>query len=81
MVRNATASLTIAVFIFPLSEEQGLSHTLIAGAASFGGLAASAVSPWVGWLVDRYGARVVLGASIFIRKEPRQAQPHRAYNR
>ena len=66
VVRNATASLTIAVFIFPLSEELGWSRTLIAGAASFGGLAASAVSPGVGWLVDRYGARLVLTASIFV---------------
>ncbi len=66
VVRNATASLTIAVFIFPLSEELGWSRTLIAGAASFGGLAASAVSPAVGWLVDRYGARIVLATSIFI---------------
>ena len=66
VVRNATASLTIAVFIFPLSEELGWSRTLIAGAASFGGLAASFVSPGVGWLVDRYGSRLVLTASIFI---------------
>ena len=66
VVRNATASLTIAVFIFPLSEELGWSRTLIAGAASFGGLAASFVSPGVGWLVDRYGARLVLTASILI---------------
>ena len=66
VVRNATASLTIAVFIFPLSEELGWSRTLIAGAASFGGLAASFVSPGVGWLVDRYGARFVLTASTFI---------------
>ena len=66
VVRNATASLTIAVFIFPLSEELGWSRTLIAGAASFGGLAASGVSPAVGWLVDRYGARIVLASSILI---------------
>ena len=66
VVRNSAASLTIAVFIFPLSEELGWSRTLIAGAASFGGLAASGVSPLVGWLVDRYGARLVLAASIFI---------------
>lgn len=66
VVRNATASLTIAVFIFPLSEELGWSRTLIAGAASFGGLAASGVSPVVGWLVDRYGARLVLVSSVLI---------------
>ena len=66
VVRNATASLTIAVFIFPLSEELGWSRTLIAGAASVGGLAASGVSPVVGWLVDRYGARLVLASSVLI---------------
>ena len=66
VVRNATASLTIAVFIFPLSEELGWSRTLIAGAASFGGLAATGVSPVVGWLVDRYGARLVLVSSVLI---------------
>ena len=66
VVRNATASLTIAVFIFPLSEELGWSRTLIAGAASVGGLVASGVSPVVGWLVDRYGARLVLASSVLI---------------
>ncbi len=66
VVRNSAASLTIAVFMFPLSQELGWSRTLIAGAASFGGLAASGVSPVVGWLVDRYGARIVLACSIFI---------------
>ena len=66
VVRNSAASLTIAVFIFPLSEELGWSRTLIAGAASFGGLAASGVSPLIGWLVDRYGARLVLFGSVFI---------------
>ena len=66
VVRNSAASLTIAVFIFPLSEEFGWSRALIAGAASFGGLAASFVSPVVGWLVDRYGARLVLFSSVVI---------------
>ena len=66
VARNSAASLTIAVFMFPLAEELGWSRTLIAGAASFGGLAASGVSPVVGWLVDRYGARLVLASSIFI---------------
>ncbi len=66
VVRNSAASLTLAVFMFPLAEDLGWSRTLIAGAASFGGLAASGVSPVVGWLVDRYGARTVLASSIFI---------------
>ena len=65
-VRNAAASLTLAVFMFPVADELGWSRTLIAGAASVGGLAASVASPIAGWLVDRYGARLVLGASVLI---------------
>ncbi len=64
--RNAAASLTISVFIYPLSEELGWSRTLIAGAAAAGGLAATFTSPIIGRLIDRYGARTVLTVSIVI---------------
>ena len=66
VVRNAAASLTLAVFIFPMSEDLGWSRTLIAGAASLGGLVATVASPVVGWALDRYGARVILTGSILI---------------
>ncbi|MCY4581092.1 MAG: MFS transporter, partial [Chloroflexi bacterium] len=65
-VRNAAASLTIAVFVYPLSEELGWSRTLISGAAAAGGLAATFMSPLVGRLIDRYGARTVLTVSILL---------------
>ncbi len=39
---------------------------MIAGAASLGGLVASFASPAVGWLIDRYGARVVLAVSVLV---------------
>ena len=65
-VRNAAASLTIAVFVYPLSEELEWSRTLISGAAAVGGLAATFASPIIGWLIDRYGARKVLTTSIVI---------------
>lgn len=65
-VRNAAASLTLAVFIYPISQELDWSRTLIAGAASVGGLAASGASPAVGWLLDRYGARLLLVASVLV---------------
>ena len=64
-VRNAVASLTLAVFIYPMTQELGWSRTLIAGAASLGGLGAAAANPLVGRLVDRFGARLVLTAGIF----------------
>ncbi len=68
VVRNASASLTLAVFIYPLAADPELSwsRTLISGAASVGGLAASAFSPLVGWLIDRYGARLILASSVFV---------------
>ena len=66
VVRNATASLTLAVFIFPMSEDLGWSRTLIAGAASLGGLVATVASPLVGWALDRYGARMILTVSVLI---------------
>ena len=64
--RNAAASLTISVFIYPLSEELGWSRTLIAGAAAAGGLAATFTSPIIGRMIDRYGARSVLTASVVV---------------
>ena len=36
--RNALGSLTLAVFVYPISQDLGWSRTLIGGAASLGGL-------------------------------------------
>ena len=66
VARNAAASLTLAVFLYPMSEDLGWSRTLIAGAASLGGLLATLASPVVGWALDRYGARVILTLSVLI---------------
>ena len=66
VVRNAAASLTLAVFIYPISEDLDWSRTLIAGAASVGGLASTVASPVVGWAVDRFGVRIVLTLSVLV---------------
>ena len=63
---NAAASLTMSVFIYPISQDLGWNRTLIAGAASVGGLVASVASPLVGWLIDRYGVRLVLTTSVLV---------------
>ena len=63
---NAAASLTMSVFIYPISQDLGWSRTLIAGAASVGGLVATVQSPLIGWLTDRYGIRVVLASSVLV---------------
>lgn len=63
-VRNAAASLTLAVFMFPIADDLGWSRTLIAGAASLGGLVAAVTSPLVGWASDKYGVRLILTISV-----------------
>jgi sugar phosphate permease len=65
-VRNAAASLTLAVFIYPMTQDLGWSRTLMAGAASAAGVVAMFVSPATGWLLDRFGPRVLLGMSVLV---------------
>ncbi len=65
-VRNALGSLTLAVFVYPLSQELGWSRTLIGGAASLGGLLSIIGAPPVGWAVDRFGARQVLTIAVLL---------------
>ena len=66
VVRNAAASLTLAVFMYPMADDLGWSRTVLAGAASAGGLASTFFSPVTGWAVDKYGARAVLSASVLL---------------
>ena len=65
-VRNAAATLTIAVFVFPMSEDLGWSRTLIVGAAAASGVAAIFVSPLAGWALQRFGARALMGSSVLL---------------
>lgn len=65
-VRNAAATLTIAVFVFPMSEDLGWSRTLIVGAAAAAGVVSMFVSPLAGWILQRYGARVLMGSSVLL---------------
>ena len=65
-VRNAVGSLTLAVFVYPISLELGWSRTLIGGAASLGGILSIAGSPPVGWAVDKFGSRIILTIGVII---------------
>ena len=66
MIRNVAATLTLAIFLYPMSNDLGWSRTMIAGAASAGGLLASVTAPLVGWLIDKYGTRIILSISILL---------------
>ena len=65
-VRNAAATLTIAVFVFPMSEDLGWSRTLIVGAAAAAGIVSMFVSPLAGWVIQRFGARALMSSSVFL---------------
>ena len=60
----APAITTLTVFIYPMSQELGWSRTLISGAVSAGALVSIALSPAVGWAIDRFGSRPVLVAGV-----------------
>lgn len=62
--RMAPAITTLTVFIYPMTQELGWSRTLIAGAVSAGALSSMALSPAIGWAIDRFGARPVLVAGV-----------------
>jgi sugar phosphate permease len=64
--RNTAATLTIAIFVFPMSEDLGWSRTTIVGAASVAGIAAMFASPAAAWVLQRYGPRVLLTGSMFL---------------
>ena len=53
----------MSVFVVPMTEQLGWSRGLFSGALSLGGFAAVAVSPFVGRLIDRYGAGVVVASA------------------
>ncbi len=53
-------TFTVSVFVDPIMEERGWSRSLVAGLYTLGSLTAAFAMPFVGFLLDRYGARVVL---------------------
>ena len=52
----------VTVLVKPMADEFGSSHTELLGALTVSGLLAAVVSPVLGRIVDRYGARVVMAA-------------------
>jgi MFS family permease len=62
--RMAPAITTLTIFIYPMSQELGWSRTLIAGAVSAGALLSMALSPAIGWAIDRFGSRPVLVGGV-----------------
>lgn len=64
--RNAAATLTIAVFVFPMAEDTGWTRTAIVGAASVAGVVSMFISPFAGWVLQRFGPRILLAGSMLV---------------
>jgi MFS family permease len=58
--RQGGAVATLSVFVAPMTQEFGWSRTAISGAVSLGGVLAAILSPSIGRMLDREGARRVL---------------------
>ena len=55
-----TGGAGFSVFIAPMSKDLGWSRSVLAGALSAGTIVGALVAPFMGRLIDAYGARVVL---------------------
>ncbi|MBH67691.1 MAG: MFS transporter [Rhodospirillaceae bacterium] len=62
--RQGPAVATLSIFVTPMTIEFNWSKTALSGAVSLGGLLAAAISPLLGPLVDRHGARAILCFAI-----------------
>jgi OFA family oxalate/formate antiporter-like MFS transporter len=62
--RQGPAVAVLAVFVVPMTEAFGWSRMEIAGAVSLGGLLAAFVSPILGPMLDRRGARLILTLAV-----------------
>lgn len=64
--RQGPAVATLSVFVEPMTAEFGWSRTALSGAVSLGGLLAAFASPVIGPLLDRHGAKAILGAAVLV---------------
>ncbi|QQS10810.1 MAG: MFS transporter [Rhodospirillales bacterium] len=62
--RQGPAVAVLSIFVTPMTSELGWSRTEISGAVSLGGLLAALVSPVLGPVLDRRGARLVLTLAV-----------------
>ncbi|MBO0742799.1 MAG: MFS transporter, partial [Hyphomicrobiaceae bacterium] len=64
--RQGPAVATLSIFVEPMTSSFGWSRTALSGAVSLGGIMAAMVSPLIGPVLDRQGARVMLCAAVLL---------------
>jgi OFA family oxalate/formate antiporter-like MFS transporter len=62
--RQGAAVATLSIFVVPMTAEFGWSRTAMAGAVSLGGVLAALISPMLGPVLDRRGARLILCGAV-----------------
>jgi len=62
--RQGPAVAVLSVFVVPMTDAFGWSRTEMAGAVSLGGVLAAFVSPLLGPVLDRRGARLILCVAV-----------------
>jgi MFS family permease len=62
--RQGPAVAVLSVFVVPMTTELMWSRTEMAGAVSLGGILAAFVSPFIGPVLDRRGARLILCLAV-----------------
>jgi MFS transporter, OFA family, oxalate/formate antiporter len=62
--RQGPAVAVLSVFVVPMTGELGWSRTEISGAVSLGGVLAAVISPFLGPILDRRGARLILCLAV-----------------
>ena len=62
--RQGPAVATLSIFVVPMTGEFGWSRTAMAGAVSLGGVLAAVISPMLGPVLDRRGARLILCCAV-----------------
>jgi len=64
--RQGPAVAILSIFVEPMTNSFGWSRTAVSGAVSLGGIIAAMVSPLIGPVLDRQGARVMLCAAVLL---------------
>ena len=62
--RQGPAVATLSIFVEPMSAEFGWTRTELSAAVSIGGILGALAAPFIGPIVDRSGARAVLGVAV-----------------
>ena len=63
---SGIGSWTLTILITPMSEDLGWSHAQILGSLTVAGLSGAAISPLIGRIVDRHGARIVIPSGLLV---------------